>query len=139
MFVFVYKYYSNTKIQIFIYTKILSTLWNKIKKIRKKMATRKNTESTVNSIAGSIKPPISFKEFAKEPVKGLLFIVIIAVGYLYVDGKINYTDQIETQGKKIEILEKKVETLTDQLRKSDSALSAAMSKISVLQDLGKIK
>lgn len=85
-----------------------------------------------------VKTPISFKEFSRDPVKGLLFIVILAVGYLYVDGKLNYTGQIETQGKKIEVLETKVEVLTNQLRRSDSALAAAVSKISVLQELGKI-
>lgn len=84
------------------------------------------------------KLPVSFKEFSKDPVKGLLFIVILAVGYLYVDGKLNYTGQIEAQGKKIEVLETKVEVLTNQLRKSDSALAAAVSKITVLQELGKI-
>ena len=83
--------------------------------------------------------PISFKEFAKEPVKGLMFICLVAVGYLYVDGKENYSNQIEKQGQKIEILENKVDILTDQLRKSDSALSSAMSKIATLQELGKIK
>lgn len=97
------------------------------------------TKKTVENIAGAIKPPISFKEFAKEPVKGLLFIVIIAMGYLYVDGKVNYNSQIENQGKKIEILEKRVETLSDQLRKSDSALASAVAKIGLLQELGKIK
>lgn len=86
-----------------------------------------------------VKAPISFKEFSRDPVKGLLFIVILAVGYLYVDGKLNYTNQIEAQGKKIEVLETRVEVLTNQLRKSDSALAAAVSKISVLQELGKIK
>ena len=40
---------------------------------------------------------------------------------------------------KITILEAKVDQLTDQLRKSDSTLSAAASKIAVLQELGKIK
>jgi hypothetical protein len=84
------------------------------------------------------KLPISFKEFSKDPVKGLLFIVIIAVGYLYVDGKLNYTNQIDKQGQKIEVLETKVEVLTTQLRRSDSALAAAISKITVLQELGKI-
>jgi hypothetical protein len=86
----------------------------------------------------NMKPLISFKEFSKDPVKGLLFIVIIAVGYLYIDGKLNYTTQIENQGKKIEVLETKVDILTTQLRRSDSALAAAVSKITVLQDLGKI-
>lgn len=97
------------------------------------------TKKAVESVSGAIKPPITFKEFAKEPVKGLLFIVIIAIGYLYVDGKINYNNQIDNQGKKIELLESKVDALSQQLRRSDSALSAAVSKITVLQELGKIQ
>lgn len=83
--------------------------------------------------------PISFKDFAKEPVKGVMFLCLVAVGYLYVDGKMSYNSQIEKQGEKIEILETKVDQLTDQLRRSDSALSAAISKINTLQELGKIK
>lgn len=111
------------------------------------MATKK-VSSTVSKAASKnvaetaldkIKPPITFKEFAKEPVKGLLFIVIVAIGYLYVDGKVNYNSQIEKQGQKIEILETKLDGLSNQLRKSDSALSSAVSKINVLQELGKIK
>jgi hypothetical protein len=82
---------------------------------------------------------ITFKEFAKEPIKGLLFMALIAISYLYIDGKVNYKSQINKQGKKIEILETKVEILTNQLRRSDSALSAAVSRITVLQELGKIK
>lgn len=96
-------------------------------------------KTAVDSITGTIKPPISFKEFSKDPVKGLLFIVLIAIGYLYVDIKMSNKDIQEKQDVKIEILEAKVETLSEQLRKSDSALSATMSKINVLQELGKIK
>lgn len=100
------------------------------------MATKKSTAETV---AGAVKPPISFKEFAKEPVKGLMFICIIAVGYLYVDIKMTNSSTQKTQNEKIEKLETKVEDLTSALRKSDSTLAAASSKIAVLQELGKIK
>jgi hypothetical protein len=96
-------------------------------------------KSTVESVTGAVKPPISFKEFAKEPVKGLMFICIIAVGYLYVDIKMTNSSAQKTQNEKIEKLESKVEQLTDALRRSDSTLSAAASKIAVLQELGKIK
>lgn len=96
-------------------------------------------KSTVEAVAGTVKPPISFKEFAKEPVKGLMFICIIAVGYLYVDIKMSNTSTQATQNAKIEKLETKVDQLTEALRKSDSTLSAAASKIAVLQELGKIK
>ena len=97
------------------------------------MAAKKEVKVSTNPL------PISFKEFAKEPVKGLMFICLVAVGYLYVDGKVNYSNQIEKQWQKIELLETKVYLLTNQLRKSDSALSSAMSKIATLQELGKIK
>lgn len=97
------------------------------------MSAKKEVKVSTNPL------PISFKEFAKEPVKGLMFICLVAVGYLYVDGKVNYSNQIEKQGQKIEVLETKLDVLTNQLRKSDSALSSAMSKIATLQELGKIK
>lgn len=83
--------------------------------------------------------PISFAEFVKEPVKGLMFICLIAVGYLYVDGKINYENQIEAQGKKIEALEVKIDVMSSNLHRSDSLLAASLSKLTTLQELGKIK
>ncbi len=83
--------------------------------------------------------PISFSDFVKEPVKGVMFLCLIAVGYLYVDLKINYNNQIEKQGQKIEVLESKIDALTQQLRRSDSLQSAANSKLMLLQELGKIK
>lgn len=83
--------------------------------------------------------PISFSEFAKEPVKGVMFLCLVAVGYLYIDLKLNYNNQIEKQGQKIEALEHKIDVLTEQLRRSDSLLSASASKIRTLQELGKIK
>jgi len=96
-------------------------------------------KSAAEAVAGSIKPPISFKEFSKDPVKGLMFICIIAVGYLYVDIKMSNSAIQAKQDVKIEALESKVEQLTDALRKSDSASSALASKIAVLQQLGKIQ
>jgi hypothetical protein len=96
-------------------------------------------KSTAETVAGNIKPPISFKEFSKDPVKGLMFLCILAVGYLYVDIKMSNSSIQSAQNEKIQKLEIKVEQLTDQLRKSDSTLAAAASKIRVLQELGQIK
>ena len=83
--------------------------------------------------------PISFSEIAKEPVKGRMFFCLIAVGYLYVDGKMNYNKQIEVQGKKIESLEAKIDDLSYKLKRSDSLLAASLAKLTTLQELGKIK
>ena len=91
------------------------------------------------SSVSPVKMPVTFKEFSKEPVKAILFILLIAVGYLYVDQRLAYNSQIKTQGEKIERLEQKIDQLTEQLRKSDSTYSAAASKIATLQELGKIK
>lgn len=96
-------------------------------------------KSAAETVAGTIKPPISFKEFAKEPVKGLMFICIIAVGYLYVDIKMSNTADKKQLNEKIITLETKVDQLTDALRRSDSTSAALASKIAVLQELGKIK
>lgn len=83
--------------------------------------------------------PFTFREFVREPVKAMLLLVTLALAYMYIENKISYTSQIKAQGKKIEILEAKVDVLTNQLRKSDSTLSAAAAKIGLLQELGKIK
>jgi len=97
------------------------------------------TKSAAEAVAGTIKPPISFKEFSKDPVKGLMFICIIAVGYLYVDIKMSNSAIQAKQDVKIEALETKVDQLTEALRRSDSTSSALASKIAVLQQLGKIQ
>lgn len=96
-------------------------------------------KSTAETVTNAVKPPISFKEFSKDPVKGLMFICIMAVGYLYVDIKMSNNSIQERQNAKIETLENKLNILTEQLRKSDSTSSALASKINVLQELGKIK
>ena len=100
------------------------------------MAPKKNT--VVDSVAGTIKPPITFKEFSKDPVKGLLFIVLIAIGYLYVDGKMTNKDIIHKQDVKIEKLEAKVDTLEDQLRIFIQQAAAAEAKNEVVEELNKI-
>jgi len=64
---------------------------------------------------------------------------VLAIGYLYVDNKLTYNEQIEKQGVKIEKLEAKIDALTVQLKRSDSLLAAAASRIATLQELGKIK
>jgi len=87
----------------------------------------------------SVGLPITFSEFAKEPAKGIMFLCLVAVGYLYIDLKLNYNKQIDKQGEKIEMLEAKIDALTQQLRRSDSLQSAANSKLALLQELGKIK
>lgn len=101
------------------------------------MATKK-TSSAVEAVTGAIKPPISFKEFSKDPVKGLMFICIIAVGYLYVDIKMSNEKNVGKQDVMIEKLENKVDTLQLQVVKLVGESSALSSKIQVLESLNQL-
>jgi len=83
--------------------------------------------------------PVSYKDFAKDPVKALLFITLSAIGYLYIDNKMNYQDQVDNCYTKTEVLEEKVETMNTQMRKSDSALAVAVTKLEILVKLNKIE
>jgi hypothetical protein len=84
-----------------------------------------------------MKMPINFEQFSKDPVKGLLFIVLVAIGYLYVDGKMNYQSQIEKHEAKIEVLESKTELLYSALKRSDSALAVTVTKLEILTQMSK--
>jgi hypothetical protein len=100
------------------------------------MAPRKQT--AVDTVTGAIKPPISFKEFSKDPVKGLMFICIIAVGYLYVDIKMSNEKNVGKQDVMIQKLETKVDTLQTQVVNLVSEAAALNSKMQVLESLNKI-
>lgn len=97
------------------------------------------TEKVTDKAIDSIKMPVTFKEFSKEPVKAMLFIVTLAIGYLYVDMKMMYAKNIDGQSAKLDKVEMKIDALTNQLRKSDSLLSASSTKLMVLSELGHIK
>lgn len=50
-------------------------------------------------------PVVSFKEFVKNPIVALLFICLMAIGYLYVDNRTTLTNQISHLQGDIEQLE----------------------------------
>jgi hypothetical protein len=85
-----------------------------------------------------MKMPVSYKDFAKDPVKALLFITLSAIAYLYIDNKMNYQDQVDSCYTKTEVLEEKVEIMNSKIRKSDSALAVAATKLEILVKLNKI-
>jgi hypothetical protein len=82
---------------------------------------------------------MDFKAFAKNPIVATLFLVLIAISYLYIDVKSTFKEQIVSQNSKVERLEVKVEVMQNTLRKTDSSLAAATSKLSTLEQLGKIQ
>jgi len=85
-----------------------------------------------------MKLPISFEQFSKDPWKAVQFLLLVVVGYLWLDNKMNYQTQIEAHTAKIVLLENKIDKCLLQLKKSDSALASATTKLEVLATLGKI-
>ena len=83
------------------------------------------------------KTPITFEQFSKDPVKGLLFIALLAVGGLYIDGRMNYQSQIIKHEDKIMLLENKIDLLTTALKRSDSALAVTVTKLEILTQMQK--
>jgi hypothetical protein len=97
------------------------------------MATSKKVSVGTNPL------PISFKEFAKNPVVGTLFLVLIAISYLYIDVRSTFKDQITSQSIKVQSLDNKVDIMQVALRRCDSSLAVATTKLSTLEQLGKIE
>jgi hypothetical protein len=56
---------------------------------------------------------VSFKEFAKNPIVALLFMALMAIGYLYYDNKSTLTNQIEDLREEIIILKQDYKELND--------------------------
>ena len=86
-----------------------------------------------------MKLPISFEQFSKDPVKGLLFIVLLSVGYLYFDNKMNYQGQIESCSTEVKGLRIQLDNVEERLRKSDSTLARAAAKLELLNEVGGAK
>lgn len=81
---------------------------------------------------------MSFKEFSKNPIVGTLFLVLIAISYLYIDVRSTFKDQITSQAVKVQSLDNKVDLMQTALKKCDSSLAVATTKLSTLEQLGKI-
>ena len=91
--------------------------------------------------APKIKPnalPVSFDQFRKNPVAAVAFCMLVAVGYMYFDLRTGYKEQIEQANAKIEALDKKIEIMQVQLKRSDSLLASAMTEIRVKETLNKL-
>jgi hypothetical protein len=85
-----------------------------------------------------MKLPVSFSEFKSNPVAAVAFCMLLVVGYLYVDLRSGYTDQIDKANKKIDALEIKMDKMAYALKKSDSALSAAITELRIINTIKKL-
>jgi hypothetical protein len=75
--------------------------------------------------------PVNFEQFRKNPIAAVSFCMLLAVGYLYIDLRSGYKEQIENSNKKID-------RLSYALKKSDSALAAAITEIRIMNTMKKL-
>lgn len=61
-------------------------------------------------------PTVSFKEFVKNPIVAMLFIALMAIGYLYVDNRTTLTNQIKDLQKEITIVKKDYKELQKEFK-----------------------
>lgn len=71
----------------------------------------------------SVLPKVTFQDFVKNPFVAILFMCLMAIGYLYYDNKKVLTNQIE-----------RLETEVDSLKKDCKSLNAKLFDV-----VGKIK
>jgi hypothetical protein len=62
-----------------------------------------------------MKLPISFEQFKKNPIAAIAFLLVIVVGYLYLDNKAVHSQQLEEHKTRIERLEEEEKELEGKL------------------------
>lgn len=97
------------------------------------MAPKKGLNVSANPL------PISFRDFAKNPIVGTLFLVIVGISALYIDIRANFNNRIDSQEFRIANLEHKDSLKTQALIECKTALSATTTKLETLNELGAIK
>jgi hypothetical protein len=78
--------------------------------------------------------PMSYKDFLKNPVIGILFLSLFAITYLYLDNKSNYKDVISKQENRIIKLEGTVERLQVEVNRRDSLIMVINSRLNNLKN-----
>jgi hypothetical protein len=69
-----------------------------------------------------MKLPVSFEQFKKSPVTAIAFVLIVVVGYLYIDNKMVHSQQLVEHKDRIEKLESDELRLEEKLDKMNEKL-----------------
>jgi hypothetical protein len=85
-----------------------------------------------------MKLPITFEQFRKNPIAAVTFLMFVVVSYLYVDQRSTTQEIITELRTERTVQAEKIDRLTIQLRKTDSALAVAVTELRVLSQLKRI-
>jgi hypothetical protein len=78
-----------------------------------------------------MKLPVSYEQFAKNPIVGLMFLCISALAYIYLSSNGDKNNSIEQCTERVTKLESDKELLSTHLRKRDSALAYASAMLTL--------
>jgi hypothetical protein len=70
---------------------------------------------------------------------GTLFLVLIAISYLYIDVRTTFKEQATSQNVRIDKVEGRLDKVQEALRVSDSTKAVTTTQLQTLQQLGAIK
>jgi hypothetical protein len=85
-----------------------------------------------------IKSPMTFKEFAKNPIVAVLFLCLIAVGYIYKDMKGTVHMYTDSQDRRISLLEYRDSIKSQHIKHCDSIVADLNEKFNYLQGKNKL-
>ena len=77
--------------------------------------------------------PMSYKEFLRNTIIGILFLSLIAISYLYIDNKTTYRDVIQKQEARIIKLENSVEKLQREITRRDSVILLVNTRLNQIK------
>lgn len=82
--------------------------------------------------------PVSFDQFQKNPVAAVAFCMLLAVSYLYFDLRANNQAQIDECKKEMAVLRAEQKQAYRALKTADSALSAAITELRIINSMKKL-
>lgn len=81
---------------------------------------------------------VPFKEFAKKPLIAVLYVLLLAIGGLYIDLRSTTSATIKDLKKEIVRLTVDGDLMRLQMRKADSSIADMTATLRVLKQVGKI-
>jgi hypothetical protein len=78
-----------------------------------------------------MKLPVSYDQFVKNPIVGLMFLCISGLVYIYLSSNSDKSSSLEQCNVRVEKLESDKELLSVHLRKRDSALAYASAMLTL--------
>lgn len=79
-----------------------------------------------------MKLPVSFDQFQKNPIAALAFVMMVVIGYLYIDQKMSSSEADERCHARVNELEVKLDKYIEHIRRLDSALAYTSAKNEML-------